>query len=164
MIAQCVVVETAESRSVGMGQVLAARKPASLHAILGSCVGVALYHPRFGVGILGHVVLAQSGGRAAAPGKFADTAVPYMLDQIEQLAGSRAGILAKIAGGASMFGTTDALQIGQTNISAVEQALGKAGIRIVARDVGGNKGRRITLQCATGELLVQVAGAPLLTL
>lgn len=152
--------ETTESLMVGMAQIVAASQPICLTAVLGSCVGVALYHPRLHRGALAHVVLPSSAGRSAPPGKFADSAIPEMIRQLEALGANRAGLTAKIAGGACMFGVGGPLQIGAANIDAVIQALAAAGLRVSAQDTGGVKGRRIVFHSHTGQLDVEIAGQP----
>lgn len=154
------VVQHTDEQSVGIGQVVLASSPARLSAVLGSCVGVALYHQGLKLGMLAHVVLPDSAGRSGPPGKFADTAIPHMVQQLEARAASRGHVVAKIVGGGCMFGTGGPLQIGDANVTAVVHALGKVGIPIHARDVGGTKGRRITFDCATGNLIVQIVGNP----
>ncbi len=146
--------------SVGMGQVKLAAAPARLNAVLGSCVGVALYHPRARIGALGHVVLPRSGGTGGGPAKFAESAIPYMLAQLEQRGASRTALVARIAGGACMFGTGGPLQIGDQNVAAVLAALKASGVRVVAQDTGGTKGRRVSLDCTNGELTVEIVGCP----
>lgn len=64
-------------------------------------------------------------------------------------------MVAKIAGGASMFAAMDTLQIGEKNTEVVKKALKDEGIRLVAEDTGGNCGRTITLDTRTGELSVK---------
>lgn len=150
--------ELTESKTVGMGQIAVAQGPARLTSVLGSCVGVALFHPRMRLGCLAHVVLPRSSGAVAPPGKFADTAVPFMLQLLEKHGANRSGLVAKICGGACMFNTTGPLQIGDANIEAVAAVLEAAGLRVAARDVGGTAGRRIALDCETGQLTVDTAG------
>jgi|YNPMSStandDraft_1061717.scaffolds.fasta_scaffold00237_14 chemotaxis protein CheD len=150
--------EEIQIASVGMGQIVVARKPFRLSAVLGSCVGVALYHPRLAVGGLAHVVLPQSNGRSDNPAKFADTAIPALLQEFQKQGVPPTGLVAKIAGGACMFQMRGPLQIGEGNIQAVREALAKANIPLVAQHVGGTAGRRITLDCSDGSLLVEIAG------
>jgi chemotaxis protein CheD len=71
-----------------------------------------------------------------------------------------AAVVAKIAGGASMFGSGGPMQIGDANIRAVTDALKAAGIRLAGQDVGGKKGRRVWFHAGTGELTVQIVGGP----
>ncbi|MCS7304905.1 MAG: chemotaxis protein CheD [Thermoguttaceae bacterium] len=152
------VEEQIQTASVGMGQIVVARKPAQLSAVLGSCVGVAIYHPRLGVGGLAHVVLPHSNGPSDNPAKFADTAVPALVQELQKQGVPSAGLVAKIAGGACMFQIRGPLQIGEANIQAVREALAQANIRLLAQHVGGTAGRRITLDCTDGSLRVEIAG------
>jgi chemotaxis protein CheD len=109
---------------------------------------------------LAHVILPDSQARVqAAPGKFADTAVPHMLKLLAQAGAPVSGLVAKLAGGANMFGHNGPLQIGLANGEAVGKALAAAGVRIVAQDIGGNQGRRISLDSATGDMVIEIAGA-----
>jgi chemotaxis protein CheD len=152
--------EEAVKKTVGMGQIVLAQKPACLTAVLGSCVGVALYHPRLHVGILAHVVLPASHDSVGQPGKFADTAIPHMLQLLAAVGATRGGLMAKIAGGACMFANAGPMQIGDSNIAAVLRALEAAGVRLDGKDVGGTSGRRMCLNCETGDVTVEAAGKP----
>jgi chemotaxis protein CheD len=150
---------------VGMGRVAVARGPVRLTSVVGSCIGVAIHHPRLGVGGLAHVVLAASQGRTDSPGKYADTAIPHLLTRLAAAgAVGPAGLVVKIAGGAHLFGPRGPMQVGDENASAILVALTKARMAVAAQDVGGGKGRRITLDCATGALVVEVVGQPPLLL
>lgn len=145
---------------VGMGQVVFGQSPIRLASILGSCVGVSLYHPRTRHAVLAHVILPDSQGRPqATPGKFADTAIPHMLQLLSQAGVPTSGLIAKLAGGSNMFGHSGPLQIGVANGEAAVRALAGAGIRVVAQDMGGNQGRRISLDCTTGDIIIEIAGA-----
>lgn len=151
---------TGKETMVGMGQVAAAQSPDRLWSILGSCVAVALCDAKRKVAALSHVVLPASCGRSGAPGKFADTAIPHMLSLIRQFGVSDSGLTAKITGGARMFGHAMPMEVGENNVRCVLEALEKAGIRVAGRDIGGDRGRRATLDCATGKLLIQTLGSP----
>jgi chemotaxis protein CheD len=153
-------IEPGTCTTVGMGRVAVARAPGLLISILGSCIGVAMYQPRFQIGALAHVVLPKAMGVNGPPGKFANTAIPQMIEEIEKAGGSRAGLVAKLAGGACMFGQGGPLQIGRANADAINEALQRAGVKIVAADIGGSKGRRVTFDTASGELNIKVIGAP----
>lgn len=152
---------------VGMGQVALAHAPNLLSAVLGSCIGVALYQPRFHVGAMGHVVLPECQRRPGHPGRFADTAIEYMSRLLIDEGATLTGAVVKLAGGACMFGEADLADgpevalAGQGTLDALRRAVRAAGLRVVAQHVGGNRGRRITLDCATGELRIKVLGMPL---
>lgn len=144
--------------SVGMGQTAIGDRDTRFTSVLGSCVAVILWHPRLSLGAMAHVVLPQSHGQNGQPGKFADTAIPYLLEELSRRGCPRPGLVAKIAGGANMFRTGGPLQIGDDNVEIVRTLLRQASIPVAAEDVGGTFGRKITFSCATGELLVEVAG------
>lgn len=143
---------------VGMGQTAVGDKDTVFRCVLGSCVGVILWHPRLGLGAMAHVVLPASHGQNGQPGKFADTAVPQLIHQLAEIGCPRAGLVAKITGGACMFKGGGPLQIGDDNIASVRAILRQQGIPITAEDIGGTSGRKVTFECATGHLSVEIAG------
>lgn len=146
--------------SVPMGRWAVAAAPAMIRTLLGSCAGVVLYDRAARVGGVAHIVLPASHGSADHPGKYADTAIPGMIADLDRLRGRGATgrLTAKVVGGASMFQTGPALDIGRRNSEAVEQILARLGIPVLARDVGGESGRRLTLDTASGAVTVRVPG------
>ena len=146
---------------VGMGQIAIFSPPETARAVLGSCVGVALYDELAQVAALAHVVLPKSEGRAAAtPGKFADTAIASMRESLLARGSNPSRIRAKIAGGADMFVGKGPFQIGVQNIEAVKSGLRALGIRLLGEHLGGTQGRRITFDLRTSKLAIEVTGQP----
>jgi len=130
------------SEFVGMGQIGFAQEPTLLTAVLGSCIGVILYHPRRHISALAHIVLPNSNGKDGAPGKYADTAIKNMVARLQKTGLSASGIRVKMAGGAHLFETNRLLRIGDENVKAVTNEIEKHGLRVVrktwvARKVGG---------------------------
>lgn len=151
--------------NVGMGQIAVGRDRDELVSVLGSCVGVVVFHPRRRIAVLAHVILPASSGRSGAPGKFADTAIPEILLLLAKEGQANSGLVAKLAGGAQMFGNaTGPMQIGEGNVAAITKLLGHHNIRVIAHDLGGTKGRRISVDCQTGLVDVEVAGQKKLVL
>ncbi|WZP00217.1 chemotaxis protein CheD [Isosphaeraceae bacterium EP7] len=146
--------------SVPIGRWQVTSAPNQLRTLLGSCAGVILHDRAAKLGGVAHIVLPDSKGTSDQPGKFADTAIPAMIADLERLLGrsSRGRLTAKVVGGASMFQTGPALNIGKMNQDAVDQILGTLGIPVLARDVGGGAGRRLTLDLATGIVQIRVPG------
>ncbi|NOZ59810.1 MAG: chemotaxis protein CheD [Euryarchaeota archaeon] len=146
---------------VDIADVKAATEPARLVSIgLGSCVGVALFDSSCKVGSLAHIMLPTSRGYEPVDNraKYADTAIPMALEEMEKLGASRSRIVAKIAGGAKMFSFIPKDDyIGRKNVLAVKQALKKEDIEIVAEDTGGNVGRTVEFDTSSGTLLVKTA-------
>jgi chemotaxis protein CheD len=145
---------------VGIGQAVLATEPARLTTILGSCIALALYSPQLRLGMLSHVMLPNSTGHAANPAKFVDTAVPHMLAALKDRGARLSGLVARIAGGACMFGDIKFMQIGDANVQAAVGALAAAGVPVVGQDVGGKIGRRICFDLATGSITVECIGHP----
>ena len=144
-------------QNVGIGEYRVARPPAVLVSLgLGSCVGVALYDPERKVGGLAHIMLPSSNGAGGItnPGKYADEAIRRMLEEMLRLGASRSRIVAKIAGGATMFKNCQN-SIGERNVESVREVLRREGIRIVAEDTGKNYGRSIEFDVETGLLQVR---------
>lgn len=156
--------EEREVIRVGMAESKVARNPGILMTCgLGSCVGVSLYDPVAKVGGMAHVMLPDStqARHSENAAKFADTAIPQILDMLTGLGAVKQRLVVKIAGGAQMFSFRNGdarFAIGARNVEAVEKALASQRIPIVARDTGGNFGRTIILDTATGAVTVKTIG------
>jgi chemotaxis protein CheD len=147
-----------------MGQAICAADPSRLTTIVGSCVAVTLYSSRRRVGMLSHVVLPKARGGGDNPAKFADTAIPYMISTLQREGVLLSELTAKLAGGACMFGDSQFARIGESNVQATIEALESAGIGIAGRDGGGNSGRRVCFDLATGQVTVTCVGRPARTI
>lgn len=144
-----------------MGEMGVCRETGCLRTLLGSCLGVALFDRRLRIAGLAHVVLPKSNGVSELPGKYADTAVPELIRRMQELApGTSMRLSAKLAGGANMFNSTgQAATIGERNVEAVERILGDLRILIVGRHLGGEQGRRMTLEASSGAVSIEIAGS-----
>ncbi|SFC39304.1 chemotaxis protein CheD [Alkalibacterium subtropicum] len=135
-----------EQIKVGISDYKVAAAPNQLVTIgLGSCVGIALYAPEAKTGALSHIMLPDSSSFSDTSKwpKFADLALPKIAAELRAQT-RETKLLAKIAGGASMFtfsNETQTLQIGQRNIEAVKATLHDLQIPIVSEHVGGKMGR-----------------------
>ena len=146
--------------NVGMAQIALVTQGEIARAVLGSCIGLVLFHELRRTAVVAHIVLPQGQDRPGPAGKFADTALPEMLSMLSAHGISRIGLVAKVAGGANMFASSGPLQIGKENHAIVTQLLQAQRIPIVGEHVGGKNGRRITFDSATGELQIDMAGSP----
>ena len=69
-----------------------------------------------------------------------------------------ARITARLVGGASMFtnlAPPGSIQMGERNVHAAREALHGAGIRVVGELVGGDLGRSVSFDLATGRVEVR---------
>jgi chemotaxis protein CheD len=130
---------------------------------LGSCVGIVLYDAKRKIGGMAHFMLPSSlsASDRSNKAKFADTAVPLLLEKLEKLGARRAALVAKIAGGAHMFSantSSDVIKVGARNAVAATDILRRLGIPLHANETGGTFGRTIELQTATGQLYIKTIG------
>lgn len=131
---------------------------------LGSCIGLALLDRKSGVAGLAHVVLPESRENAGEPGKFADLAVPALIDRMRAAGAVPTRIEAVLSGGARMFELGSELDIGARNEAAVRSALAQARISVTAAATGGNRGRTVKVQPESGTVTVREAGGETVTL
>ena len=133
--------------AVRMGEIAVSSQPGEvlLSLGLGSCIGLALVDQRRGIAGLAHIMLPEAIAGGGAIGKFADLAVPALVEQTVALGTSRPMLKAVLVGGAQMFalGGSGALDIGVRNQEAVREALAAQRIPVLATAVGGSKGRTI---------------------
>jgi len=130
---------------------------------LGSCIGLALIDRSSGVAGMAHIVLPESNGSNNEPGKFADTAVPALIAQMQTAGAVSRRLDAVLAGGARMFELGE-MDIGARNAAAVKTGLARAGLPVRAADTGGNRGRTLRLTVGDFEVTVKEAGGEAVTL
>jgi len=149
---------------VGMADLRVAKHPDILTTLgLGSCVGITLYDASKKIGGLAHVMLpTYKGFEGQNIAKFADSAIIELVNQLVRIGAHRVSLVAKLAGGAHMFGRTqnnDMLKIGERNAAACIAILRQLGIPVKANDTGGTHGRTIELYMDTGALKIRTVGA-----
>lgn len=135
---------------------------------LGSCVGIAIYDKNSKVGGLSHIMLPDSNffSNNIKPEKFADLAIPLMVEEITKGKSNRS-LVAKIAGGASMFNFPDKKDsdgIGSRNVEAVISVLKKLGIPILASETGGKIGRTMIVDLDNFDVSIRTANREIVTL
>jgi chemotaxis protein CheD len=146
---------------VGISEFHVARPPAILVTYgLGSCLGIVLFDRESGLGGLAHTLLPslRPGIREVRMSKFVDTAIRLMVEELVLQGALREGIAAVIVGGANMFeppGGVPANAIGTRNISAARDTLETLGIPLLTEDVGGNYGRTVEFDLASGQVTVR---------
>lgn len=147
---------------VGMADYKVSEAPSKLITLgLGSCIGITLYDKRKKIGGMAHIMLPKNNNPEKQSLKFADTALELMLKDLEGMGVSKRSLEAKIAGGAQMFSFSSSDQlnsIGYRNALAVKDILKSHGVKIIAEDTGGNKGRTIEIDLDSGKLRIKTIG------
>ncbi|PKL19411.1 MAG: chemotaxis protein CheD [Spirochaetae bacterium HGW-Spirochaetae-5] len=147
--------------NVGIADLGVAASPNTLRTILGSCVGICLYDPKMKIGGLSHIMLPSSKKPSNNLKKYADTAIPLMIEEMIKIGAARDQIVAKLAGGATMFKHSENSlmgDIGKNNILSVREILGQLKIPVLSEEVGGDYGRTIDFYLETGELKIKTIG------
>jgi len=149
---------------VGMADLKVAKHPDTLTTLgLGSCVGITLFDRAKKIGGMAHCMLpTYKGFEGQNIAKFVDSAVIELINQLVRIGASRTALVAKIAGGAHMFGrsqNSDMLKIGERNAAAGLAILRQLSIPVQANDTGGSHGRTIELNIETGALRIKTVGA-----
>ena len=144
--------------NVGIADMAVAASPNILRTILGSCVGICIYDSEAKIGGLAHIMLPTSKKPTSNLKKYADTAIPFMIDEMIKLGSDKTRMVAKLAGGATMFKHTENSivgDIGQNNINSVKEVLSNLKIPILSEDVGSDHGSTIDFFLETGELKIK---------
>lgn len=131
---------------------------------LGSCVAIMLHDADACAGAMAHILLpSKSLARDASnPAKFPETAVPLLVERLTALGAEPRRLIAKLAGGASMFAqlmTPGSVQMGERNLVACRDVLRRAGIPVMREAVGGGAGRSVRFFVADGRVEVRSVGA-----
>jgi chemotaxis protein CheD len=152
-----------EMHVLGMGEMIITDSPnAVLSCIgLGSCVAVCAYDKREKIGGMAHIVLPQYNGLPGSNrAKFADTAVPLLLDEMVKKGSIRRWLTIKVAGGAQMTlapGLRDTFKTGERNLEQIMSVLRREHITPAAADTGGSIGRTVRMYVRTGQVTVKTA-------
>lgn len=114
-----------------------------LATILGSCVAACLRDPEAHVGGMNHFLLPGDldGTKAADAERYGVHLMELLVNGLLKRGARRERLEGKLFGGARMLdGLPD---IGSKNASFARRFLNNEGIRIVAEDLGGARGRRL---------------------
>lgn len=146
---------------VGIGEYIASAAPARLASYgIGSCAGIAIYDAGRRMGALAHSLLPNSSQYLLPEqsAKYTDIAIELMLARLVKSGCDRESLVAKLAGGSTMFDTlyrTGQTGIGERNIEAARAALAKHSIRVTGEDVGGTIGRSMFFDLESGLVTIR---------
>ena len=150
---------------VGMGEIPFSDRASDVVACvgLGSRIGLAGYDKIAQVGSVAHIVLPTRSqpGDEASP-KFAESAVPLLLNGLLARGALKVRIVFKMAGGAKLAiarSGSAIFEVGERNTDAARDAIRKLGIKLAGEDVGGRHGRTLRLFIDTGRVEVSSAAS-----
>ncbi len=140
-------------------------QPTLVITVLGSCLSVTMHSSRLNVGGICHVLLPSCEKQklcktsCADKFKYVDCAVRHMVNLFERLGAERSELKVKYFGGADMFiRNTEKpapMSVGRQNSIIAEKIIKAEGLRVVSKDVGGPRGRKILFYSHSGEVLLK---------
>jgi putative nucleotidyltransferase with HDIG domain len=139
------------------------RQGVILHADLGTCVGVAIWDRKVGVGGLIHLLLPEppSSENPWQPGIYASTGLPLFIERLCQDGVTKANLEACFAGGALMGQASRVdldLNIGGRTADIVETILTREKIPVRKSEIGGYFSCRLRLNLQTWETDIEPFG------
>lgn len=147
---------------VRIGELVATKDPEDVLVSvgLGSCIGLAMIDRSRGIVGLAHVMLPEStNGAGPLRGRYANHAVPILLEEVLALGARTSTLEIGIAGGAQMFAQTSSIEVGRRNEEAVRAALGEVRLPVKAAATGGDRGRTVRVHAESGVMTSrEVAG------
>lgn len=140
-------------KRVGIGEIRVEQGSSILSAYgIGSCVVIILYDEEKKVGGLAHCLL-PCGNEANL--KCPRGAIAEVIKQMSKMGARLHRTVAKIIGGAMMFGYFEKYAIGKKNIAQARRELQRLHIPVIAEDVFGNWGRSVIFKLENGEVEVK---------
>jgi len=149
-------------QTVGISEMRISRQKGEVLATysLGSCVALSLVDPVLGAAGLIHCMLPQGSidpeKARRCPAMFVDLGVQALVDGMLAQGSVRRSLVAKVAGGATVFDDHGLFRIGERNYATLRKVLWKNEILIASQDVGGTKARTMYVSVATGRVILRM--------
>ena len=134
-------------------------KPTVVTTVLGSCVSVSLFCRTKNIGAIFHALLPimpdkEKNKPLAKHYRYVDTSIRHIIYSFRRRGIKQNQIEAKVFGGAQgVFKGT--IRPGSNNIMTAYEVLAAHNIKIVASDVGGERGRNLIFVSSSGEVFVK---------
>lgn len=131
-----------------------------IRTLLGSCVAITMWHPARRVGGMCHYMLPKSRGSACSrqlDGRYADQAIAFLLQEIEQIGSSPVEFEVKMFGGGTQFEplTAKRITVPVRNIGAGQELLKRHGFSVKTRHLGGLGRRNVVFDIWSGTVWVR---------
>lgn len=103
---------------------------------------------------MNHYLLPESTNHDAVTARYGNIAIKELLREMQKLGAQHQNLRAKIYGGGNVVSSLVAIEsVGAKNISFAKKILNELKIPIVEENLGGDHGRRITLNSLTGAVV-----------
>ena len=148
--------------AITMGDMKIGSSPDVLETVgVGSCLVTIIYDPVLMIGGMAHSILplqtAAGDDNPLMRFRYVHESINAMIDGILKAGAKHDRLIAKLIGGAHMFAILgDAVHgIGVQNVEEGRRTLEQQGIPILAEETGGNVGRTIRFDLASGVCSVE---------
>ncbi|MDX2471001.1 MAG: chemotaxis protein CheD [SAR324 cluster bacterium] len=138
------------------GEVFVTGQGTTITTVLGSCVAVCMWDPIKKIGGMNHVVMPRLAEGEEPSTKYGNIATFILLDMMVKEGSKPSNIQCSVFGGASKLGqhefTQAKLRVGAINIEVTLKVLEHLKMKIIAQNVGGERGRKIILNTEDGKI------------
>jgi len=151
-------------RIVGISEMYISSEPDDIIITysLGSCIGVSIYDQKLKIGGMVHCMLPLSkidpNKALEKPCMFTDTGISCLLQNFLNMGSSRANLIIKTAGAASMLDEKNIFKIGERNYTVLKKIMWKNDLQIKAEDVKGTASRTMLLYMNSGKTTIKSGG------
>ncbi|WP_019960147.1 hypothetical protein [Woodsholea maritima] len=137
------------------GQYISYNQGELIATVLGSCVAACVYDPFVKIGGMNHFMLPHDNeglwDGASLALRYGNHAMEGLINDLMKSGAIRSRLECKVFGGANVGASGNVAAIGSKNATFIRSYAAKENLRIVASDLGGNKGRRILFDPHTGK-------------
>lgn len=151
---------------IHIGQYHASARREIIYTLLGSCVTVCLYDVGTRIGGMNHILMPGKAcdtaiGSFDAATRYGINAMELLINRMMKLGARRERFQAKVFGGAQTLSyISDENCMGRKNVEFVFHFLQTESIRVIAKDVGGERSRRVFFDTGNGDVFLK-RGRPL---
>jgi chemotaxis protein CheD len=140
--------------------IMVTSKPMTIHTVLGSCVSVVFFDAKTLIGGINHYMLPYWNGQGLATPRYGNIAIQKLFDKMLALGASRHDIIAKVFGGSEVLqnGSEARFKIGERNAEIAIKTLEQLKIPIKGKSIGGNYGRKVIFDTASGIVQMKFLG------
>jgi chemotaxis protein CheD len=142
------------------GQVAISDEAGVLTTILGSCVAVCLHDPKLRVGGLNHYLLPSHSSAPEVAARYGPLAITQLVDSMVAYGAQLKRMTAQIYGGAAVLAAfaDERNHLGMRNAQLADEMMREYGIPVIATDIGGNRGRKLTFSPREGMAHIHFIG------
>lgn len=130
--------------------------PTQVTTVLGSCVSVCLIDIKRNIGGINHYMLPLWNGSGLASPKYGNIAIDKLIERMIFIGSKKENLRAKVFGGGNVLESSiNFFNVGERNHTLAIEMLENENIPIIAKSIGGEKGRKIIFNTFTGEVMLK---------